>query len=301
MRIRYLIAAALLTLCCGIARAQDAQIPRELALALIPYGGTDGGEIIVGQLPPDIAATFDVPTGAHVLGSFVSLTFAQVVMTMPGRADSALAFAGRSLTAHGWVPRLPQRPPMGGLQYGSRPSTTPSTFCRSGSPDAMTVSAQFHGPVTLLRLTRNTGSNICDPSLNTRITNSSGALVSSERVTFSEARMAEMPLATVPPLFAPSDFRLSQTCRSAGSMPMGLESQEQPLKTELSPSEVLAFYGKQLDSAGWKPTPPDAATVSGSWMNPQTGQQVTINVAKNPTATGCYDVSLRASQRRSTK
>src|SRR5205823_11241843 len=29
------------------------QIPRELALALIPYGGTDGGEIIVGQIPPD--------------------------------------------------------------------------------------------------------------------------------------------------------------------------------------------------------------------------------------------------------
>src|SRR5437764_2962574 len=131
MRIRFQTIAAFLTLCCGIAGAQDPQIPRELALALIPFGGTDGGEIIVGQLPPDIAATFDVPPGAHVLGSFVSLTYAQVVMTTPARADSALAFARHSLTEHGWVPRQPQRPAMGGLQYGSRPSSTPSTFCRS--------------------------------------------------------------------------------------------------------------------------------------------------------------------------
>jgi hypothetical protein len=300
MRIRFQTIAAFLALCSGIARAQDPQIPRELALALIPYGGTDGGEIIVGQLPPDIAATFDVPPGARVLGSFVSLTYAQVVMTIAARADSALSFAKRSLTEHGWTPRMPPRPPMGGLQYGSRPTTTPSTFCRSGSPDAMTVSAQFHGPVTLLRLTRNTGSSICDPTVTTRITTGSGPLVSAERLESIDARMAQMPLASVPPLYAPSDFRLSQTCRANG-MPMGLESQEQPLKTEMSPSDVLAYYGKQLDSAGWKPTTPDAATVSGSWSNPQTGQQVRIDVAKNPAATGCYDVSLHVTPRRSTR
>jgi len=299
MRTCYLTVAALLTVCCGLARAQESPIPRELALALIPYGGTDGGEIIVGQLPPDMAATFDMPAGARVLGSFVSLTYAQAVMTVPVRADSALAFARRSLAAHGWVPRTAQRPPLGGLQYGSRPSTAPSTFCRSGSPDAMTVSAQFHGPVTLLRLTRNTGSSICDPAMMTGIATGSG--MSSERVISMDARIAEMPLASVPPLYAPSDFRLSQTCRSNSVSLGGLESQNQPLKTEMSPSDVLAYYGKQLDSAGWQPTAPDATTISGSWTNPQTGQQVTINVAKNPASTGCYDVSLHASPRRSTR
>jgi hypothetical protein len=164
----------------------------------------------------------------------------------------------------------------------------------------MTVSAQFHGPVTLLRLTRNTGSSICDPAVTMRVTTGSGALVSTERIEFGDTRMAQMPLASVPPLYAPSDFRMSQTCRVNG-MSTGLESQEQPLKTEMSPSDVLAYYGRQLDSAGWKPTVPDAATISGSWTNPQTGQQVTIGVATNPASTGCYDVSLHVSPRRSTR
>ena len=51
--------------------AQQADIPRELALALIPYGGTDGGEIIVGQIPPDLATTFTLPAGGRILGTLV--------------------------------------------------------------------------------------------------------------------------------------------------------------------------------------------------------------------------------------
>lgn len=299
MRKRDHIAAALLTLCCGgIAHAQaDTQIPRELALALIPYGGTDGGEIIVGQLPPDIASTFDVPPGGRVLGSFVSLTYAQVVMTVPVRADSAVAFARRSLTEHGWTPRVPPAPRIGGLQYSTRQATTPSTFCRAGSPDAMTVSAQFHGATTLLRLTRSTGSSICDPATNARLT-LSGGLAASNSIALQE-RMAEIPLASVPPLYAPSDFRLSQTCRQ-GNMQTGQESQEQPLKTEMSLTEVLSYYGRQLDSAGWKSSPADA-NASGSWTNPQTAQEVTITVSRNTASTGCYDVLLRATPRRSTR
>src|SRR5206468_3757933 len=74
------------------AQQQD-QIPKELALALITYAGTDGGEIIVGQIPPDLATTFTLPPGGRVLGSFVSLTYMQVVMTLPGSPDSAAAFA----------------------------------------------------------------------------------------------------------------------------------------------------------------------------------------------------------------
>lgn len=51
------------------------QIPRELALALIPYGGSDGGEIIVGQIPPDLATVFTLPAGgASSAASSVSAT-----------------------------------------------------------------------------------------------------------------------------------------------------------------------------------------------------------------------------------
>ena len=280
------------------------QIPRELALALIPYGGTDGGEIIVGQIPPDLATVFTLPAGGRVLGSFVSLNYMQVVITLPGGLDSAGAFARRSLVEHGWVPRPMPMMRMGGLQYGSQRNTLPATYCKPGSPDAITISTQFHGQATLLRLTRNTGSSMCDESRLSGVASSSISFSTSTGVTGSqfgaiEQRMAEMPMATVPPLYSPGDVRASQVCRSANGM--NTQGQEQPLRTELSPQEILAHYGRQLDSAGWKPMTGTPASVSGTWANAANGQEVTIGVTKLPLQDGCYEVSLRATARRSTK
>src|SRR6266550_7781090 len=159
--------SVLFTLTPSLLRAQQDQIPKELALALIPYGGADGGEIIVGQVPPDLATTFALPPAGRVLGSFVSLSYIQIVMAFPGTADSAQAFASRSLTEHGWVARERSISRMGGLQYVPR-GTVPMTFCKTaaaGMSDAMTISTQFHGTgVTLLRLTRNAGSPACNRS-----------------------------------------------------------------------------------------------------------------------------------------
>jgi hypothetical protein len=82
---------------------------------------------------------------------------------------------------------------------------------------------------------------------------------------------------------------------------MGAETQSQPLRTELSPQEILAHYGRQLDSAGWKPMNSDASSVAGTWTNATNGQEVMITVTKVPTQAGCYDISLRATARQSTK
>jgi hypothetical protein len=80
-----------------------------------------------------------------------------------------------------------------------------------------------------------------------------------------------------------------------------LDSQMQPLKTELSLPEILAHYGKQLDSAGWKPVSNNASSVSGSWSDSSTGQEVTLTITKMPNLAGCYEVSLRAAPRRSAR
>ena len=278
------------------------QIPKELALALIPFGGTDGGEIIVGQIPPDLATVFTLPAGGRVLGSFVSLNYTQVVMTLPGNLDSAAAFARRSLVEHGWTPRPMPMMRMGGLQYGSQRNSLPATYCKSGSPDAISIATQFHGQTTLLRLTRNTGSSMCDEARSSGIATSSFStstgITGTPFVTI-EQRMAAMPMASVPPLWSPGDVRASQVCRSPNGM--GGESQEQPLRTEMSPQEILAHYGRQLDSAGWKPVTGTPASVAGTWENTAIGQEVTINVTKLPSQGGCYEVSLRATPRRSSK
>jgi len=290
----------LLALAPSLVPAQE-QIPRELALALIPYGAGDGGEIIVGQIPPDLATTFTLPAGGRVLGSFVSLTYAQVVMTLPGSLDSAAAFARRSLVEHGWVPRPMPMMRAGGLQYGSQRNPLPATYCKAGSPDAITISTQFHGQTTLLRLTRNTGSSMCDqPTQGFASTTINSPTFTAERVVSMESRMAQMPMATVPPLYSPGDVRASQVCRpQAGSM--GVESQSQPLRTEMSLQDILAHYGRQLDSAGWKPVAATGSSVAGTWANAENGQEVTVTVTKMPAQAGCYEVSLRATARRSTK
>ncbi|HEV8233455.1 MAG TPA: hypothetical protein VGP84_02615 [Gemmatimonadaceae bacterium] len=291
----------LIALAPSLVPAQE-QIPRELALALIPYAAGDGGEIIVGQIPPDLATTFTLPAGGRVLGSFVSLTYAQVVMTLPGSLDSAAAFARRSLTEHGWVPRPMPMMRAGGLQYGSQRNPLPATYCKAGSPDAITISTQFHGQTTLLRLTRNTGSSMCDESRMSGIASSSFSTstgVTGNQFVTIEQRMAERPMATVPPLWSPGDVRASQVCRSPNGM--ATESQEQPLRSELSPQEILAHYGRQLDSAGWKSVTGAPASVAGTWADATNGQEVTISVTKLPSQSGCYQVTLRATARRSTK
>lgn len=276
-----LVAAAL----CRTAMAQQDQVPKELALALIPFGAAEGGEIIVGQMPPDLATVFTLPPGAKVLGSFVSTAYAQVVMTIPGRTDSALAFARRSLTEHGWVPRLPTTM-MGGLQYGIG-GGAPSTFCKPGEPAGLSIAAQFHGPgTTLLHVTRNAGNTVCDEAMHP------------ERQA-AAVRMQDYPLATVPPLWSPGDMRLStQRCRRSSPTMMGDQSQTQPLLSEMAPADILAYYGRQLDSAGWKPSASEGESVSKTWSKaiPARGtQDVTITVTRIQSQSGCYDISLRAS------
>jgi len=285
----------------SLMRAQQSdQIPRELALALIPYGGSDGGEIIVGQIPPDLATTFTLPPGGRVLGSFVSLTYMQVVMTLPGSLDTAGAFARRSLEAHGWTARPMPTMRMGGLRYGTPESSRPSIYCKKGTPESISISTQFHGQSTLLRLTRNTGSSICDETGISGIATSSASFsvsgATATRIETAQSRMAEMPLASVPQLWSPSDFRTSQVCRHPDGM--GTQSQDQQLRTDLSPQEILKHYGRQLDSAGWKSVD-NASSVSGTWTNSQSGQEVTIRVTPVAAQTGCYDVSLSATARRS--
>jgi hypothetical protein len=275
--------------------AQQEQIPKELALALVPFGGTDGGEIIVGQMPPDLATAFALPPGGRVLGSFVSLTVAQVAMTFPGSTDSALAFVSRSLVTHGWTARQ-LTPRRGGLQFGMPRTAAPRFFCKTGSPDAINVAAQFHGTgTTLLRITRNTGSSSCEAPQSLSATASSGA-GALERVEFVQMQMREEPLAAVPPLWAPTDYRASQVCQQQSTRIVP-ETQNQPLRTEMSPAQILAYYGHQLDSAGWKPFTASDASVSGTWTDTVTkgdAHEVTITVTKLPGQLGCYDVSLRA-------
>src|SRR5262245_793328 len=125
-------------------------VPKELALALIA-SAAEGGDILVGAMPTDLARDFPLPKGARVLGSLITTGYVQVAIAIPGAADSALSYARRTLLEHGWLAPDPMQPRTGGLQYAP-PAQLPRYFCRPGSvpPDGISVATGFYGPTTTL-------------------------------------------------------------------------------------------------------------------------------------------------------
>ena len=265
----------------AVLAAQDV-VPKELALALIRWG-QDGGDILVGAVPRDLVNDLPTPRGGRVLGSFVSPSFVQVVIALPGSTDSALAYARRTLVQHGW--RVWQPPAeRGGLQYRPEGESPQTTLCRVGStrPDGLTIRAAFYGAGTsLLRLTR-TESMMCDESAS-----GEGASMRSSIVRF--------PFSDVPPLFGPAGARAGiASCRPSSTF-RGSSSQSLPLRTPMRASEILAHYGRQLDSAGWKPLlVPDGSSAAGSWTKADSlgPRAVTITIAPMTKQSGCYNVNL---------
>ena len=271
------------------AAAAQETIPKELALALLPLSPASGGDILVGKIPADLAPDLPLPVGARVLGTFVSPSAVYVALAIPGTMDSARALVTRALVAHGWAARERNVPTMGGLQYGSSLSAMPTILCKGTSmpPEGITIAAHFYGPNTaLVKLTR-TQTGACDRA--------NEAVFAEQRV----ISMSRSPFASVPPLYAPGDPRAGMmSCRSPSMS--GTSSQNQPLRSELSASEILAHYGRQLDSAGWKSGADNVGTVTRSWSKgsgTRDAQDVTITVSGMPGRDGCYSVTLSATYR----
>lgn len=288
--VRLLTATCSLAVFATPARAQD-QIPKELALALIPFGASEGGEIIVGKLPPELAAGIAIPPGGRILGSFVTLGYAQAVITLPFGTDSARGFVRQSLLDRGWTARDPMAP-RGGLQYGAK-GTQPTFFCKTGNPSGVNLTTQFYGRETLVRLTMN-GPDVCDRQVQ--------AVVTAERVTSAtmSGREPGTPFDALPPLWSPGDPMTSmRTCRQPSMGFSSSTSQQQELKTEMTAQQILAYYGKQLDSAGWKSSSGANESATAMWAKPAdatASQEITLIVTKM-TLPGCYQIQLRSSVR----
>lgn len=272
--------------------AQQDQIPKELALALIPFGASEGGEIIVGKLPPDLAASVTLPPGGRVLGSFVSLGYGQAVLTVPFGADSARAFVRGQLLDHGWAAAGATAFRMGGLQFGPRGSL-PTIFCKPGTSGTLNLSTQYYGRETLVRLTRNSDMSACEGEVRGTSRDNNVSLAERE---------AAMPFSTVPPLWSPGDplssMRVCRTPSSSGAL--SFQSQEQWLRSELSAQAILDYYGKQLDSAGWKPATTTMQHLAKTWTkvtpSGDSAQDLTLSVTKIATP-ACYQIDLQATPR----
>lgn len=107
------------------------------------------------------------------------------------------------------------------------------------------------------------------------------------------------PFGEVPPLWSPGDPMTSmRACRQVGPGFTSSATQQQELKTDLTAQQILAYYGKQLDSAGWKTASAPNESASGMWMNSQgrdTSTELTLTVTRMPVA-NCFEIQLRTSQ-----
>jgi hypothetical protein len=172
-------------------------------------------------------------------------------------------------------------------------------FCKPDSPEGVSITADFHGPSTaLLRLTKNSAMGICEQL-------SRGSSPSSlERVGFFDMKTRESPMESVPPLWAPGDANAAIICRDQTFNSASSSGQRQEVHTDLSTQAVLDHFGRQMDSAGWKPLGASGSTLASTWTQtmPDGGlHEVTITVSKNPAQPGCYTVELRAELRRNTR
>ena len=262
-------------------------VPKELALALA-RSSQEGGDILVGSAPSNLSQDLPVPPGGRILGSYVSPSYVQIVMTFPGRTDSALAFVRRALVDRGWLGWQPPVVERGGLTF-RRPSTMPTTFCRTSgvSPEGLTINASFYGPNTSMLRVTHFMSGMCEG--NTRA-----------EVMRSQMGSMQSPFSSVPPLYPPEEAENSvAACRGSSSGSRFASSQGgMPMRSTMSASELLAHFGRQLDSAGWNAARgTETVRAVGQWTKSDSlgTRAVTLTVSGMPNRAGCYNVDLSLS------
>jgi hypothetical protein len=69
------------------------------------------------------------------------------------------------------------------------------------------------------------------------------------------------------------------------------------VSTELRATELLQYYARQLEGAGWSPPARGTSlvTVTGTWTRSDTTgvpQVLTLEVTERAAGSGCYDVRM---------
>ena len=219
--------------------AQEQELPRELVSVLLSdYGGEGEPRILVGQLPDGFPRE-GVPEGARVVGSVVhSPKRSMVVLAVRTSQSEAMAAIERALMATGrWERHRGQG--QRGFVSGGVAATPP--LC---GPDGATVwmsCTRGQDGTSYVRINyTGDGMSMCAAELR-------------RAETVSMMSTDEGP---IPALYAPPGAKPGRTGFGGG---LGLSEASTTLETSLSPAELVAHYGPQVEQAGWTPLGPAAA------------------------------------------
>lgn len=211
----------------------DAETVHELALRLLaPREFADPnwtpGELLVGQLPPDLAADMPVPPNSRVLGSLVrGRAHVDIELDTDLSAEQVRGFYTERLTATGWRVVDPQWRMQGGFSYGSAPAQH-TLFCRGKRGPAITVAASEQaGKPTEVRIT---------------------VVLDARQSPCAHTEDMHNPWSMLPELRPPANAHQMPSGGSGGSDSVISMA---TLTSELNVAAVAAHYHEQLAAVGW--------------------------------------------------
>jgi hypothetical protein len=202
-------------------------------------------KLLVGKIPEPIVSEIDVLEGARVIGSLVHETESKIVLNTNASPEEVISKYEALLTARDWnalqmegeVQRAGFLPSEANMNYRKYFRI----FCREKGGASMTIRAKLRQDKTTdLFLAYSHGGD------NSPCNRMAGGMRG--RLRGLRSQPSEYNL--IPALYAPE---------GAGSQQMGggggpySTNQFVTLKTNLSVSELLSHYGKQLEKAGWQP------------------------------------------------
>lgn len=211
----------------------DAETVHALALRLLaPREFADPSwtpsELLVGQLPPDLADGVPVPPNSRVLGSLVrGGAHVDVELDTDLAAAEVRSFYTERLAATGWRVVDPQWHRQGGFSFGSAPAQH-TLFCRGKRGPAITVAASEQGgQPTEVRIT---------------------VMLDARQSPCAHIEQMDNPWHMLPDLRPPVN---AHQVPSGGSGGGDSVISMATLTSELDVAAVAAHYQDQLASAGW--------------------------------------------------
>jgi hypothetical protein len=211
----------------------DAEIVHALALRLLaPREFADPSwtpsELLVGQLPPDLADGVPVPPNSRVLGSLVrGRAHVDVELDTDLPAAAVRSFYTEQLTAAGWRVVELQWHRHGGFSYGSAPAQH-TLFCRGKRGPAITIAASEEtGQPTEVRIT---------------------VMLDARQSPCAHVEQMDNPWHMLPDLRPPAN---AHQIPSGGSGGGDSVISMATLTSELDVAAIAAHYQDQLAAAGW--------------------------------------------------
>jgi len=211
----------------------DAETVHALALRLLaPREFADPNwtpsELLVGQLPSDLADNVPVPPNSRVLGSLVrGRAHVDVELDTDLPAAEVRGFYTERLTATGWRVVEPQWHRHGGFSYGSAPAQH-TLFCRGRRGPAITVAASEQtGKPTEVRIT---------------------VVLDARQSPCAHVEQIDNPWHMLPDLRPPAN---AHQMPSGGSGGGDSAISMATLTTELDVATLAVHYQDQLAAAGW--------------------------------------------------